>query len=87
MPRVPDDPPDDFSRWVSLARVRLVWAAVTAEPCAPIRTLARRLGFAPCVVHNALLVLRGAGYIDFSHGAKRARTIVVGLYPQGRIIE
>jgi DNA-binding transcriptional ArsR family regulator len=64
----------------SLARVRLVWAAVTATPHSPVHTLAAALGIAPSSVYAALRALRDAGYIDYPDACHRARVVRVGLY-------
>lgn len=66
-----------WGRTISIRRVRLVWAAVSAHPQATIRELATVVGFEYGDVARALRVLENAGYIEHPHNVNRARRILM----------
>lgn len=63
--------------------VRKVWAAVSQQPQATIKELAEIAGIPSGPCRRALAELKKRGYINFSRGAVRARTILIPLW-EGR---
>ncbi|MDP9317024.1 MAG: hypothetical protein M3R24_40255 [Chloroflexota bacterium] len=58
--------------------LRDVWAAVTADPCATVDTIAARTGYvSKGPVSELLRELRDYGYIDFNDRTRGARRILV----------
>lgn len=64
---------------VSFSTVRLVWGAVSRRPLATVRDLADELSLGYSTVAQALLVLRDAGYIEFTPKRCGCRKIIIPL--------
>lgn len=65
--------------------MRRVWAAVTQDPQASLKSLAERVGCSYSRVGVILKDLRAAGYIDFQDRTNGARTIVLPFSTGARI--
>ena len=62
---------------VSFTAARLVWAAVSRRPQATVRDLATEVKLGYSTVAQALLVLRDAGYIEFTPQRCGCRKIII----------
>lgn len=67
-----------YKQYVSDASTRLVWRAVTRTPQATTREIGAVVGLGHSGVSAALRMLKDAGYIDFAHKSRGARTILIG---------
>ncbi len=67
-----------YKQYVSDASTRMVWRLVTKTPQATTRAIGEAVGLGCGSVSAALRMLRDAGYIDFAHKSRGARTIVIG---------
>lgn len=66
-----------YGQRVSLHTLRHVWAALTANPQAPIRELVAETHTCRASVAAAIEILRQAGYVEFAPRTNRARRVVV----------
>jgi hypothetical protein len=66
-----------YGTHLTTTNIRRVWAAISATPHASKRELAHALRLSYGATAGALRMLKGAGYIAFEPGSKRAVTILV----------
>lgn len=66
-----------YGYYVGRQAIRRVWAAVTQQPCATVRELARVAQLDYRGVACAIRVLHDAGYIDAPPKLARARRVLV----------